>query len=185
MKSGKGSAGKLEEAILGGGCFWCLEAVYSHTKGVKEVLSGYSGGTMNDPSYEQVSGGRTGHVEVVKVVFDPVEIAYDDIIHIFFSIHDPTTLNRQGNDIGPQYRSAIFATSDEQLAKAKSIKKDLEDEKIFGGPIVTEILPLDKFFVAEKYHQQYYRNNPEQAYCQIIIAPKLAKFREKYRKFYT
>lgn len=178
------SAGKLQEAILGGGCFWCLDAAYSHCMGVSEVVSGYSGGAEPNPTYEQVCAGASGHVEVVKVTFDSSKISYGDILHIFFSIHDPTTLNRQGNDVGTQYRSVIFTTTSEQAETAKKIIKELEDEKLFDKPILTEVLTLQKFYRAEEYHQKYYDYNPEQAYCQIVIAPKLSKFRQKYRKFY-
>jgi len=175
---------KLETAILGGGCFWCLDAAYSRCMGVSEVVSGYSGGARPNHTYEQVCAGVTGHAEVVKLTFDPSEISYDDILHIFFSIHDPTTLNRQGNDVGTQYRSVIFTTSDGQLATAKKVIAELEKEKLYDKPIVTEVVPLEKFYPAEGYHQKYYEYNPEQAYCQIVIAPKLAKFRQKYQKFY-
>lgn len=175
---------KLQEAILGGGCFWCLDAAYTHCVGVSEVLSGYSGGPRPDPTYEQVCDGGSGHAEVVKVTFDPLIISYEDILHIFFSIHDPTTLNRQGNDVGTQYRSVIFTTTPEQMETAKKVVKELEAEKLFDKPIVTEVLPLEKFYRAEEYHQKYYDYNPEKAYCQIVIAPKLSKFRQKYSKFY-
>jgi len=178
------SNGKTEEAILGGGCFWCLDAAYGHCIGVSEVASGYSGGPRPDPTYEQVCAGVTGHAEVVKVTFDPAVISYEDILHIFFSIHDPTTLNRQGSDVGSQYRSVIFTNSPEQLASAKKIIQELTDEKLFDKPIVTEVTPLEKFYRAEEYHQKYYDYNPEKAYCQIVIAPKISKFRQKYSKFY-
>jgi peptide-methionine (S)-S-oxide reductase len=174
----------LETAVLGGGCFWCLDATYSHCMGVSEVVSGYSGGTTSDPTYEQVCSGETGHAEVVKITFDSSTITYDDILHIFFSIHDPTTLNRQGNDVGTQYRSVVFTTSPEQLETAKKIIKELEDEKLFDKSIVTQVLPLEKFYRAEENHQKYYDKNPEQAYCYIVIAPKISKFRQKYSKFY-
>lgn len=175
---------KLEEAILGGGCFWCLDAAFSHCMGVSEVVSGYSGGERPDPSYEQVCTGVSGHAEVIKITFDPSIITYDDVLHIFFSIHDPTTLNRQGADVGTQYRSVIFTTSEEQMVTAKKVIKEIEDEKIFDNPIVTEVTPLEKFYRAEEYHQKYYDYNPEKAYCQIVIAPKLVKFKQKYKKFY-
>jgi peptide-methionine (S)-S-oxide reductase len=173
-----------ETAILGGGCFWCIEAAFSRCKGVREVISGYSGGKRADPSYEMVCTGVSGHAEVIEVRFEPSEISYEDILHIFFSIHDPTTLNRQGNDIGTQYRSVIFYNSAEQKMVAERVIAELSEEKIFGQAIVTEVLPLEVFYPAEEHHQNYYQKNPEQAYCQIMIAPKLAKFRQKYAKFF-
>lgn len=178
------SGGNLQEAILGGGCFWCLDAAYSHCMGVSEVVSGYSGGERPEPTYEQVCSGVSGHAEVVKITFDPEVISYEDVLHIFFSIHDPTTLNRQGDDVGAQYRSVIFTTSPEQMETAGKVIKELEEEKLFDKAIVTEVLPLEKFYRAEEYHQKYYDYNPEKAYCQIVIAPKLSKFRQKYSKFY-
>jgi len=167
-------------ATLGGGCFWCLEAVYQDLKGVERVVSGYSGGTVANPSYEDVCTGRTGHAEVVQVTFDPATLSYRDLLQVFFAIHDPTTLNRQGADVGTQYRSAIFYHSPEQKAAAEQVIADLTRQKIFDDPIVTEVAPLTVFYGAEDYHQGYYRANPEQAYCRATIAPKVAKLRAKY-----
>ena len=173
-----------EKAILGGGCFWCIEAAFSRCKGVVEVVSGYAGGKRPNPSYEMVCTGVSGHAEVIEVKFNAEEISYEDVLHIFFSIHDPTTLNRQGNDTGTQYRSVIFYNSEEQKMVAEKVMAELSEKKLFSGPIVTELLPLEVFYRAEEHHQNYYQKNPEQAYCQIVIAPKLAKFRRKYAKFF-
>lgn len=169
-----------EVATLGGGCFWCLEAVYDEVQGVQKVVSGYAGGHVPNPTYEQVCTGRTGHAEVVQVAFDPDEISYREILEIFFAIHDPTTLNRQGPDVGEQYRSAIFYHDDEQRAVAEDVIEALEAEEVYDRPIVTEVEPLDEFYRAEAYHQDYFKNNPRQPYCQAIISPKLAKFRQKF-----
>jgi len=170
----------LEVATLAGGCFWCLEAVYDDLKGVVDVVSGFSGGNTPNPTYNQVVTGMTGHAEVVQVTFDPQEISYREILEVFFSIHNPTTLNRQGPDIGTQYRSAIFYHSPEQKAAAEGIIQELESEKIWDNPIVTQVTPFEAFYPAEDYHQEYYARNPGAGYCQVIIAPKLAKFRKKY-----
>ncbi|NLG99593.1 MAG: peptide-methionine (S)-S-oxide reductase MsrA [Chloroflexi bacterium] len=170
----------LEVATLAGGCFWCLEAVYDDLKGVVDVVSGFSGGNTPNPTYNQVVTGMTGHAEVVQVTFDPQEISYREILEVFFSIHDPTTLDRQGPDIGTQYRSAIFYHSPEQKAAAEGIIQELESEKIWDNPIVTQVTPFEAFYPAEDYHQEYYARNPGAGYCQVIIAPKLAKFRKKY-----
>ncbi len=161
-----------------------MEATYSHTKGVESVVSGYAGGKIKDPSYEQVSGGATGHAEVVKISYDPSVITTDDILHIFFLIHNPTTPDRQGNDVGTQYRSVIFYTTQEQYNIAEKIMKELAEERLYDQPIVTELYPFKEFFPAEEYHQHYFAKNPNQAYCQAVIAPKLAKFRQKYAQFY-
>lgn len=169
-----------EVAYLAGGCFWCLEAVYDDLQGVKDVVSGYAGGHVPNPTYKQVLTGATGHAEAVKVVFDPEQISYEEILQVFFSIHDPTSLNRQGADIGTQYRSAIFYLSPEQKKTAEQVIRRLEDEKIWDEPIVTELAPFDAFFPAEDYHQEYYKHNPEQSYCQIVVRPKLSKFRREY-----
>ena len=169
-----------EVATLGGGCFWCLEAVYDELKGVTDVVSGYSGGHVVNPSYEHVCTGKTGHAEVTQVTFDTGVIGFKEILEVFFTIHDPTTLNRQGNDIGPQYRSAIFYHSPEQKAVAEQTIKELSGEKLWANPIVTEITPLDVFYPAEDYHQEYFANNPNQGYCRVIIAPKVAKFRKQH-----
>lgn len=168
----------LEQATLAGGCFWCLEAVYTELRGVERVVSGYAGGSVPNPSYEQVCSGRTGHAEVVQVSFDPSEISYRDILDVFFTIHDPTTLNRQGADVGTQYRSAIFYHSPEQQQTAQEVIGEVKDH--FSSPIVTEVQPLDTFYAAEDYHQDYFANNPYQPYCQFIVAPKVAKARQKY-----
>jgi peptide-methionine (S)-S-oxide reductase len=173
-----------ETIILGGGCFWCLEAAYSRTKGVISAVSGYAGGTVHDPSYEQVCSGRTGHAEVVKITYDAAQITLQDILHIFFLIHDPTTLNRQGHDIGTQYRSVIYYENEIQKQAAQDIIKELTQAKVYDDPFVTELQPLTEFFEAEEYHQHYFARNPDQAYCQAVIAPKLAKFRQKYAEFY-
>lgn len=174
----------LETAVLGGGCFWCLDAAFSRTKGVRAVVTGYAGGDAADPTYDEVCSGSTGHAEVVEIHFDPTEILYRDILGIFFTIHDPTTLNRQGHDIGTQYRSVIFYVDEFQKKTAEEVVKELEEEKLYDDPVVTQLLPLDKFYPAEDYHQHYFDKNPEQAYCQIVIIPKLVKFREKFKKFY-
>jgi len=170
----------LEVATLAGGCFWCLEAVYTLLKGVIKSVSGYSGGAIPDPSYREVCSGTTGHAEVVQVTFDPQQISYQDLLEIFLTIHDPTTLNRQGNDVGTQYRSAIFYHNSEQKAIAEQVIKEVEAESIWERPIVTEVVPFTAFYPAEEYHQDYFKRNPAQPYCQVIIAPKVAKFRQKY-----
>jgi peptide-methionine (S)-S-oxide reductase len=169
-----------ELATLGGGCFWCLEAVFEQLQGVQSVCSGYAGGTPPNPSYELVCTGTTGHAEVVQVTFDPAVIGYREILEIFFVIHDPTTLNRQGADAGTQYRSVIFTHSEAQRAAAAAVIADLTGQEVFDRPIVTEIVPLDAFYPAEVYHQEYYRRNTRQPYCQAVIAPKVAKLRQKY-----
>ncbi len=169
-----------EVATLAGGCFWCLEAVYDRLDGVTSVESGYMGGEMPNPSYERVCDGDTGHAEVVQVTFDPAQISFRDLLEVFFVIHDPTTLNRQGNDTGTQYRSAIFFHTPAQKTDAETIVRELTDDKAFSGAIVTEIVPAVQFHVAERYHQEYFENNPNQPYCQFIVAPKVAKFRQKF-----
>jgi peptide-methionine (S)-S-oxide reductase len=169
-----------EVVTLGGGCFWCLEAVYHETEGVISAVSGYTGGRAANPTYKEVCSGRSGHVEVVQVTFDPAIIAFRDILEIFFSIHDPTTLNRQGNDIGTQYRSVIYFHSPEQEATANAIIGELTAEKVFGDPIVTTVEPAPQFWPAEDYHQEYFANNPWQPYCSFVVAPKLKKFRQKF-----
>lgn len=172
---------QYETATLGGGCFWCTEAVFDELKGVIAVGSGYSGGTVVSPSYEQVCTGRTGHAEVVQVTFDPRIISYEDILRIFFTIHDPTTLNRQGNDIGTQYRSVIFYHNEDQKSSAEKIMEEITDEKIYDNPLVTELSPFRAFHKAEDYHQEYFANNPDKGYCRVVIAPKIAKFRDHFR----
>jgi peptide-methionine (S)-S-oxide reductase len=170
----------LDQITLGGGCFWCLEAIFEQLKGVEKVESGYAGGYVKNPTYEEVCGKKTGHAEVVRVTYQSSEIDLDDILKIFFSFHDPTTLNRQGNDVGPQYRSIILYQNEKQEKIAEKVKSDVENAKIWENPIVTEFVSLSDFFVAEDYHQEYYRNNPNQPYCQFLIAPKVAKFRKEY-----
>ena len=167
-------------ATLAGGCFWCLEAVYNQLRGVQSVESGYAGGHIPNPNYQQVCTGSTGHAEVVQIRFDPGVITFRDLLEIFFTIHDPTTLNRQGADVGTQYRSAIFYHTPEQRAEAEQIINEMNAEKVWDAPIVTEVVPLEKFYKAEDYHQEYYQNNASQPYCQVVIAPKVAKFRQKY-----
>ena len=171
---------RREIATLAGGCFWCLEAVYLELRGVLGVQSGYAGGHVPHPSYELVCSGTTGHAEVVQVAFDPDEISYRDLLDVFFTIHDPTTLNRQGNDVGTQYRSAIFYHSPEQRAEAERTIAELAAEKVWDDPIVTEVLPLQEFFPAEAYHRDYFRLHPDQAYCRAVIAPKVAKARKAF-----
>lgn len=166
---------QLETATLAGGCFWCLEAVYDDLKGVEDVVSGYAGGFVPHPTYEQVCSGNTGHAEVVQIKFDPRQISYEEILDVFFTIHDPTTLNRQGNDVGTQYRSAIFYHSPEQEQTVRKKIVDLEAAQLWDAPIVTEVVPLTAFYPAEDYHQEYFSRNPYQPYCQIVIAPKVAK----------
>jgi peptide-methionine (S)-S-oxide reductase len=173
-------AGRRETATLGGGCFWCLEAVYDEIEGVEDVVSGYAGGSVPNPTYEQVCSERTGHAEVVQVKFDPGAISYREILDIFFTIHDPTTLNRQGNDVGTQYRSAIFFHAPEQEQIAQQTIAELEAAKVWGSPIVTEVVPMAEFYPAEEYHQEYFSRNPYQPYCQVVVAPKLAKARKVF-----
>ena len=169
-----------ETATLGGGCFWCLEAVYEGMQGVLSVSSGYMGGHTANPTYKDVCTGRTGHVEVVQVTFDPEIASYRDILEVFFAIHDPTTRDQQGDDIGPQYRSVIFYHSDEQRAAAEEMIRALNAAAVWSGPVVTEVRPATTFYRAEDYHQEYFRNNPQQPYCSYIVAPKVRKFREKF-----
>ena len=171
---------EAEVASLGGGCFWCLEAVYLEMKGVLKVESGYMGGNVVNPTYEQVCTGRTGHVEIVEVTFDPGATSFREVLEVFFSIHDPTTRDRQGNDVGPQYRSAIFYHGEAQRAVAEEIIRELTEERVFSAPIVTAIEPATPFYKAEDYHQDYFRNHPAQPYCAFIVAPKVKKFREKF-----
>jgi peptide-methionine (S)-S-oxide reductase len=170
-----------ETITLGGGCFWCTEAVFEQLKGVEKVESGYSGGTVPNPTYEQVCGGDTGHAEVSQITFDPKVISLTDILRVFFTVHNPTTLNRQGNDVGAQYRSVIFYRNAEQKAAALQAIKDVAAAKIWDGQIVTEVAPFKAFYRAEDYHQEYFRLHGSQPYCQFVIAPKVAKFREHFR----
>jgi len=171
---------KEETAILGGGCFWCLEAVFDRLVGVKSVESGYMGGNVDNPTYQQVCSGNTGHVEVVRVTFDPDELSYRELLEVFFTLHDPTTLNRQGNDVGTQYRSVIFYTSDDQRVTAEKVIAELRAAREWPDPIVTTVEPATKFFIAEDYHQEYYENNSYQPYCQFVVAPKVKKFQQKF-----
>ena len=171
---------QTELATLGGGCFWCLEAVFQDLKGVERVVSGYAGGTVANPSYEDVCTGRTGHAEVVQVTFDPATLTYRDLLQVFFAIHDPTTLNRQGADVGTQYRSAVFVHGPEQEAVARDVIAEIDRAGVWDSPIVTEVAPLTTFYPAEGYHQEFFRRNPGQSYCQVVIAPKVAKFRKEH-----
>ena len=173
---------KQETATLGGGCFWCTEAVYKELKGVVSVTSGYSGGDIINPSYREVCSGRTGHAEVTEIEFDPSVISFKEILEVFFATHDPTTLNRQGNDTGPQYRSVIFYHNPAQKETAEKVIRRLNDGNVYGKPVVTELTAWKNFFPAEAWHQDYFENNPEQAYCQYVIVPKMKKFREIFRE---
>lgn len=167
-------------AVFGGGCFWCTEAVFDELHGVMSVVSGYAGGDVKNPTYEQVCGGRTGHAEVIRIEFDPDQIAFRDLLTVFFATHDPTTLNRQGNDVGTQYRSAILYADEEQKREAESFINELDAAGTFGKPIVTTLEPLTDFYPAESYHQKYYANNPYQPYCQVMIPPKLNKLQKQF-----
>lgn len=169
-----------EIATLAGGCFWCLEAVYDQVKGVVSVESGYMGGKNPDPTYEQVCSGRTGHAEVVQLTFDPTVISFRELLEIFFVVHDPTTLNRQGNDTGTQYRSAVFSHTPEQKKTAEEVIAGFTNEKVYTNPLVTEVTPATEFYVAEDYHQEYFVRNPSQGYCTYVVGPKLAKFRKHF-----
>lgn len=171
---------KSEVAIFGGGCFWCTEAIFRMLKGVNSVVSGYSGGGKENPSYDHVSSGSSGHAEVIKIEFDPSVIKFNDLLEVFFAVHDSTTLNRQGNDVGEQYRSVIFYTSDDQKAKSENYIKNLESESEVKGKIVTQLEKLKNFYPAEEYHQNYYVNNQDKPYCQVIISPKVEKFKQNH-----
>ncbi|MFN3872483.1 MAG: peptide-methionine (S)-S-oxide reductase MsrA [Ignavibacterium sp.] len=171
----------LDVATFGSGCFWCTEAIFERVKGVQKVISGYSGGTTENPTYKEVCTGTTGHAECTQIYYDPSVISYDELLEIFWKTHDPTTLNRQGNDIGTQYRSVIFYHNLEQKEKAEYYKKKLEEEKIWDKPIVTEIAEFKKFYPAEDYHQNYYDNNPYQGYCAFVITPKIEKFEKVFK----
>ena len=170
----------LETATLAGGCFWCVEAVFDDLKGVHAVESGYMGGKTLNPTYDDICTGRTGHAEVIRVSFDPAEVSFADILRVFFTIHDPTTLNRQGNDSGTQYRSAIFYHSDAQKITAQDIMAEVTREGLYGNPLVTEVTAASTFYIAEQYHQEYFARNPNQQYCMFVVAPKVSKFRKKY-----
>jgi peptide-methionine (S)-S-oxide reductase len=174
------NSGVEQTATLAGGCFWCLEAVYDQVVGVNDVVSGYAGGQTPNPTYHQVTSGRTGHAEVVQIKFDPQQISYEQILKIFFTIHDPTTLNRQGPDVGTQYRSAIFYHNQDQKETAEQVIREIEQAGFWHGPVVTEVVPLDTFYPAEDYHQEYYAHNPNQPYCQVVVAPKVTKFRKQF-----
>lgn len=170
----------LQTATLAGGCFWCLEAVFDELRGVESVESGYAGGGTGNPTYHEVCSGTTGHAEVTQINFDPNVISYKNLLNVFFAVHDPTTLNRQGADVGTQYRSAIFYHDDEQKSAAEGLIMELNAQKVWDKPIVTEVAKFDKFYVAEDYHQEYFANNPNQPYCQAVVAPKVAKFRKHF-----
>lgn len=169
----------MKIAVFGGGCFWCTEAIFQELKGVTSVMPGYAGGEIPNPTYEQVCGGKTGHAEVTKIEFDPSQISYQDLLKVFFYVHDPTTLNRQGSDVGPQYRSIILYADEEQKNEASKIFDELKKD---GQNIVTELKPLDEFYPAEEYHKNFYRNNPDKPYCQVIIDPKIKKFEEHFKQ---
>jgi len=173
-------APRTETAVLGGGCFWCLDAVYRGLRGVTEVESGYAGGAVANPTYEAVCSGRTGHAEVVRITFDPAQVSFRDLLEVFFTIHDPTTKDRQGNDVGTQYRSVIFAQTPEQRRTAEEVIAGLDREKVWGRPIVTELVDAAPFHPAETYHQDYFERNGGQPYCMLVVAPKVAKFRKKF-----
>jgi peptide-methionine (S)-S-oxide reductase len=180
MTDSKGKTAAGEVATLGGGCFWCLEAVFDGLTGVDAVESGYSGGHLANPTYEDICGGDTGHAEVVRITFDPAVLSYADLLDVFFVIHDPTTLNAQGNDFGTQYRSVIYFHTPEQKALAETTIQRLSDAREYSRPIVTEVTAAPHFYVAEPYHQEYFEHNPRQPYCQFVVAPKVAKFRQKF-----
>jgi peptide-methionine (S)-S-oxide reductase len=171
---------QLETATLGAGCFWCVEAVFDDLKGVEDVVSGYSGGEKEDPTYSEVCGGSTGHAEVIQVRFDPAQISFKEILQVFFAVHDPTTLNRQGHDVGSQYRSAVFYHDEAQKQTAEETIREVNAEAIWDAPIVTEVTKFTKFYPAEDYHQEYFANNPNQPYCAAVVAPKVAKFRKNF-----
>jgi peptide-methionine (S)-S-oxide reductase len=175
---------KIETAYFSGGCFWCLEAIFVRVKGVISSVSGFAGGEKENPTYEEVSSGTTGHAETVKIEFDPAQISYDDLLSIFFYIHDPTSLNRQGDDVGTQYRSAIFYADEAQKNTAEGFVASLAKEQTYKKPIVTEITPLKKFYRAEEYHQHYFEKNPNESYCTFVVAPKVEKFKKTFKKFY-
>jgi peptide-methionine (S)-S-oxide reductase len=173
----------LDVATLAGGCFWCIEGVFREVNGVENVVSGYTGGTTVNPTYEQVCTGKTGHAETVQVSFNPSKISYREILEIFFSIHDPTTLNRQGADIGTQYRSAVFYHNEQQKRVVEELIRELNKANLWDKPVVTQIVPLDTFYPAEEYHQEYFSRHPEQAYCQMVISPKIGKFRKQWTNY--
>ncbi len=176
-----GSSSSIDTITLGGGCFWCVDAIYERLEGVTKVVSGFSGGTVKNPSYEEVCTGRTGHAEVVQIAFDSSKTSLDEILKVFFSVHDPTTLNRQGDDVGTQYRSVIFYRNDHQYKIAKDIIDDLNNEHVYSKPIVTTLVPFKAFYKAEDYHQDYYDNNKNAPYCRLVIQPKLEKFEKVFK----
>lgn len=175
---------KIEMVVLGGGCFWCQEALFLHIKGVVSVVSGYAGGLLDEPTYEDVSSSNSGHAEVVKIEYNSDMIPFKELLYIFFYSHDPTTKDRQGADVGSQYRSILLFTDEKQKETAASVIKELEDKKAFRGPIVTEVIPLEKFYPAEEYHQRYFEKNPGKGYCQVVIAPKIKKLEKEFLKYY-
>ena len=170
----------MKKATFGAGCFWCTEAVFQHVAGVESVISGYAGGHIKNPAYREVCEGRTGHAEVVQITYDPDTVSYDTLLEIFWKTHDPTTLNRQGHDVGTQYRSAVFYHDEEQQQLAEKYKQRLNESKIFSGPVVTEISPLEAFYPAEEQHQNYYNNHPDQGYCSFVVRPKVEKFKQVF-----
>ncbi|CAM2066465.1 Peptide methionine sulfoxide reductase MsrA [Sulfidibacter corallicola] len=171
----------MEKATFGAGCFWCVEAVFERLKGVETVESGYTGGHTKNPTYKEICTGRTGHAEVVQITFDPKVVSFGELLEVFWKTHDPTTLNRQGNDVGTQYRSAVFYHDDQQKAEAEKYKKKLDEAGVFDDPIVTEISPLGVYYAAENYHQEYFEQNPNQPYCRLVIAPKVDKFEKVFK----
>ena len=175
------SSHNLETATLGAGCFWCVEAVFQDLKGVQRVVSGYAGGSVTNPTYEQICTGTTGHAEVIQITYDPEVISFDDLLYVFWRTHDPTTLNRQGADVGTQYRSAIFYHNDQQKAIAENSKRQTDESGLWPNPIVTEIVPFTEFYEAEDYHQNFYRQNPNQPYCRMVIDPKMRKFKKEFQ----
>lgn len=174
------SSTHTDTAVFGGGCFWCVEAIYAEVKGVLSVTSGYAGGSVENPTYKQVCSGTTGHAEVTRIIYDPAVISFDKLLEIFWTVHDPTTLNRQGNDVGTQYRSVIFYTSEEQRVIAATYKAKLNKENTFDKPVVTEIAPFRHFYTAEDYHQDYFANNKDAPYCRFVVVPKVEKFRKVF-----
>ncbi|MFC1638494.1 peptide-methionine (S)-S-oxide reductase MsrA [Patescibacteria group bacterium] len=177
------SKNKTKQAIFGGGCFWCLEPIFENIKGVSSVVPGYAGGTKENPTYEEVLSEKTGHAEVVRIEYNEAEIHYEKLVNFFFSIHDPTTLNRQGDDVGSQYRSIVMYQDESQKSVVNEIIRELEAEKVYGNKIVTEVVPFEKFYEAEEEHHHYYKKNPNKAYCRLVIFPKLKKFRAKYGEY--
>ncbi len=182
MNTNQGKENTYETATLGGGCFWCTEAVYKEMKGVVKVVPGYSGGHIKNPAYREVTTGRTGHAEVVQITFDPQVASFSDILEVFFMTHDPTTLNRQGNDVGTQYRSAVFYHNEDQKQTAEKVIELFEKENVYDDPIVTEVTPFDVFYLAEDYHHNYFARNKNQPYCQFVVAPKVEKFKKVFKE---